>query len=247
MEGNRMLERTFTVWRGETDETGKMPLNRVLFHFQEAAGEDADNLSFGDGDFGGKIVWILARMQVKVNRLPRAHEKLVLKTWHCQTDKLISRRDFFITDESGAKIIVGASWWIHMNLDTRKIARMPQSLIDLNGTTDGPQFEEGNFKQPSFEGVVPAGSYEIITREEDLDSNRHVNNTHYPAWALESAPLRKEAELKELLISFKAECFAGERIAVSAYPDGENAFWHTLIRASDGRPAVSVYTRWERK
>ena len=104
---------------------------------------------------------------------------------------------------------------------------------------------EENFKA-SLPGDTPSHTLEIITREEDLDLNAHVNNTHYAAWAIQSVPpqIRAGKRLDRILLSFKNECRSGEKILVGVFPCGENAFWHTLIRQSDGKEAARIYTRW---
>ncbi len=240
-----MLEESFKTMYSETGADGSVPLWKFLYRFQEAAGDDAKSLNFGNGDFGN-LVWILTRMQIFVLKPALAKETLKLKTWHCFTDKLTSRREFLFSNEKGEEVVKGASWWLLMNLDTRKISRMPQSLIDMNASIQGPMFEEGSFKMPDIEGKTPDAVLQIVTREEDIDSNRHVNNTHFTAWAIESAPVRKEAKLKELRITFKSECFEKDKINISVYKETETSFWHILTRESDGKEAARICTAWEK-
>lgn len=241
-----MLEEKFKVQYSEIGADGSIPLWKVLNRFQEAAGDDAKSMNFGNGDFDTNLVWILTRMQMFCGKKAAAKEELNFKTWHCFSDKLTSRREFTFKNAAGEPVVTGASWWLLMNLDTRKITRMPQRLIDMNGAIDGPMFEEGDFKMPAFEGVLPVATMPVIVRAEDIDSNRHVNNTHFTAWAIESAPLHGKGELKELRISFKNECFEKDKITVNVYAVNEESFWHVLVREADNKEVARVYTAWQK-
>ena len=132
-----------------------------------------------------------------------------------------------------------------MDIQKRRLTRTPQRLLDGHEALPVDLEPEENFKAP-LPADAPASTLEILTREEDLDLNAHVNNTHYAAWAIQSVPLaaREGKKLDRLLVSFKNECRAGEKITVGVYPCAPNAFWLTLTRQSDGKEAARVYTRW---
>lgn len=247
-----MLELDIEVRYYEVGEDETVPMHMFCNYFQEVAGVDAHNLSFGREELSAdSIVWILTRMQMEMTGEVRAREKLKLVTWHAFTDKLTSRREFYIQNAKGEIVFKCASWWLHMNLKTRKISRMPASLIAINPANPNYTVEEKDFfKAPAVLKDAQRFAQKTITvRAEDIDNNGHVNNIHFTAWAAESAPkeFRARHKLKELFITFKAECFEDDKLDISVYKDKENSFWHILKRESDGKDVVHAYTVWEEK
>lgn len=241
-----MIEKVFQVRFDELNANGYIPTVAFLKYFQQAAALDSDQLGFGWKDLiKENQAWVLTHIQARTLQKNIPLQDVTVKTWHACSDRLLSRRQFTIYGENNQPLFEGSSWWAIMDIVKRRIVRTPQLLLDLNPAQPEELEAEENFKAP-LPADTPAEVLEIITREEDLDLNAHVNNTHYAAWAIQSVPkqMREGRRLERMLISFKNECRAGEKITVGVYPCAENAFWHTLTRSSDGKEAARVYTRW---
>lgn len=239
-----MLIKPFEVRYDELDaHTCVSPL-AFLRYFQEAAALDAASMAYGWEKLQqSRLAWVLTHMQLEMLG-PGAHKQTVnVKTWHAFSDKILSRREFEITGRDGQPVARGSSWWLLMDIDKRRITKNPPELLALNPQTPHYIMEEENFKRPLPENAPQTARLDIAVRREDLDINGHVNNTHYAAWALESAPESKR--LKKLLINFKNECRAGENITVCAYAENEHTLHHTLTRASDGKEAARAVTQWQ--
>jgi acyl-ACP thioesterase len=81
----------------------------------------------------------------------------------------------------------------------------------------------------------------------DLDINRHVNNTVYAGWALETIPeeVDNSCRLASIEIGFRAEAlYGGTIVARSAKSGGEYSFVHSIENESDGRELARLRTRW---
>ena len=241
-----MIEKVFQVRFDELDAGGEIPATAFLKYFQQAAALDSAQLGFGWKDLiKNNQAWILTHMQARALQTNIKLQDVTVNTRHVYSDRLLSRRQFTIYGENGTPLFEGSSWWAIIDIAKRRLVRTPQHLLDLNPAQPAALEPEENFKVP-LPAEAPAHTLEIITREEDLDLNAHVNNTHYAAWAIQSVPaeIRAGKRLDRILLSFKNECRAGEKITVGASPCGENAFWHTLIRQSDSKETARVYTRW---
>lgn len=246
-----MYKETFKTNYFDLAPNGKIPLHVLLRYFAECASKDADSLCFGLADFKSQnIVWILAKMEIKKLQDIGHHHNMTVKTWHVSSDKILSRRDFVILDEQNQPIIQGITWWFLMNMNTRKITRTPQSLMALNTNKLVHIMQETPLQTPKLEGSLPLKTISVLARWEDMDINKHINNTHYIAWAQESIPqdVIGNKQLDLLHINFKAEGFAGEHIEVASYHDtqleGQSAFWHIITRKNDGRELVRIHTTW---
>ena len=252
-----MTHEEFRIRYYELGPDGAVPLHTLCDYFQEAAGLDAHTLACGYEDLAGSgVTWVLTRMQVTPLAKATVGSKLTVHTWHSVSDRLFSRREFYITGEKGEVVVKGSTWWLLIDVRTRKVARTPQSLLD--GNPPNPEFVlvEHNPKAADFGGLAPVATLPVIVRDEDIDSNAHVNNTHFTAWAIESAPreIVGGRALKELVITFKHECFSKDKLKMRVYqlpaaePDGGAAavaFWHMLARESDGQECARIHTRWE--
>jgi len=245
-----MIEETFKARYHEMDADGVIPLWVIINYFQEAAGADAHNLSFGWEELSPKgVAWVITKFEIKLLKQVKGVQNLTVKTWHCLSDKLQSRRDFVIFDEQGEEVAKGVSWWLVLDLAKRKIMRTPAEILARNDSNPAPVMEASSLRAPKFEGIEPLSSRKIIARLEDIDSNSHVNNAHFSAWAIDALPdaVREGGELKELIINYRAEVLRGDEIIANIYPDGENAFWHILTRPADGKEIASVRTVWQKK
>lgn len=241
-----MIEQKFYVRYDELDANAHIPAAAFLKYFQQAAAQDSAQLGFGWKDLiKDNQAWILTHMQARALQADIPLQDVTVKTWHVFSDRLLSRRQFVVYGPDKTPLFEGSSWWAIMDVQKRRLARTPQRLLDAHTTLPEGLEAEENFKAP-LPVPEPAYTREILTREEDLDLNGHVNNTHYAAWAIQSVPpeARQGKKLDRILLSFKNECRTGEKITVGVYPCEPNAFWLTLTRTSDGKEAARVYTRW---
>ena len=247
-----MTHEEFRIRNYETGPDGAVPLHTLCDYFQEAAGLDAHKLAFGAEDLDGGVTWVLTRMQLAPLAKVPAGSLLTAHTWHSFSDKLYSRREFYITNEKNETVLKGSSWWVLIDMKTRRLTRTAQRLLDMNPGTPDYVLAEHNPKAPDFTGVEPAAVMPVIVRDEDIDVNAHVNNTHFTAWAIESTPheVAGALSLKELIVTFKNECRAKDRLTMFVHKlpgqaGGAAAFWHILVRENDGKECARIYTRWE--
>ena len=165
------------------------------------------------------------------------------------SDKLQSRRDFIMYDQQGEEIAKGISWWVILDLAKRRVVRNPQSLVELNPQNPAPVMEANDIRAPKFDGITPLNSIKVIARLEDIDSNAHVNNAHFSAWAIDAMPaaVRESSRLEDLIINYRAEVKHGDEITASVYSAEEGVYWHILTRPADGKEIASVRTVWRKK
>ncbi|MGB2579751.1 acyl-ACP thioesterase [Elusimicrobium simillimum] len=221
---------------------GSLPPHSLCNYFQEAAGVDAHNLNFGREE---GIAWAIVRMQMEMGKKYSGKDAVTIQTWHAFSDKITSRREFEIKDKDGNVLMKGSTWWIILDLNTRKITRTPEFLLQRNKENPDFVLEEGNFKAKLPEGLEPVAVKEFAVRLEDIDINGHVNNTHYMAWAMESMPanIRAEKTLKNYKIIFKQECVDGDKVIAKIYDTGNGVYFHELVR-EDGKEVVRVISEW---
>ena len=241
-----MLTDNVTVRYAEKSRDNSVPVWILQNFVQQTAAVDAHAMSAGWEELSkAGVAWVLIKIQFEIFSNLQNVSEIKIQTRHILSDKIKSRRDFIIFDDKGnsaAKII---SWWLILDLETKKIIRTPSALLG-NKSESLADIQEFALKEPEYKELTPVKELKILTRLEDMDLNGHVNNTHFTAWAVESVPegIRQNKTLKDLTINFKNEAKAGEKIIVKTYQEKETSFWHILVRDSDSKEIAAVYTNW---
>lgn len=199
----------------ECDENGKLTLYSLLNYLQDCAtfhGEDAD-IGFEHNKPLG-LAWIVTDMQLLARRYPAFKEEITVNTWCDRFHGYIGHRCFSVEDAAGREIVLAASDWVFMNMKKQEPARVTEDQIQGYGVCPELAIAEdlGKRKVRLPEKLSDRGSltaradgrkYEpVVIREEDLDTNHHVNNAQYVRMASRFlpegfAPVRFRAEWKK--------------------------------------------------
>ena len=239
-----MLKKPFEVRYDELTTQAQIGATALLRYFEEAAALDAAQMAFGWEYLQTQhLAWILTHMQLEMLAPHAPKQTVFVRTWHACSDKILSRRDFEMTGADGSILARGASWWILMDTQKRRITKNPPQLLALNPKEPVYITQEENFKRPLPPQAPVFAQKTFPVRTEDLDLNGHVNNVHYAAWALETGP--QDKQLQKILINFKNECRAGESVTACAYAENEHIYHHVLTRQSDGKEAARIVTFWQ--
>jgi acyl-ACP thioesterase len=245
------------VWTGEfpvrlyeTDGCGSLAVGSLCDYLQEAAGSHA-------GVFGVSVshlmerdlTWVLARLRLRVQRLPSAGERLQVRTWPSGVERLFALRDFQVLDADGAVAASALSAWLIINTATRRPARL-QSVFDPPDAGVPHALDIGVEKLPVDEPPADARAgreTSIVVRLSDLDANEHVNNARIAEWIVEGAgpEVFRQSRVSALDIDFLAETRHGDTVVsrAAALPDGGCS--HVLSRPGDGREIARARTQWD--
>ncbi|MBQ4494000.1 MAG: hypothetical protein II972_05330 [Elusimicrobiaceae bacterium] len=234
----------------EVGPNGQVPLWTLQNYFQQSASTDAHTLSFGLEELFPKgLGWVVTKLQMEFLRPVTLQDTFVVKTWHCLSDRLQSRRDFEISVNEQI-VARGASWWVIIDLNQRKMVRTPQAFLDSNATNPKPiDIEINPFKRAQIEDSQLINSTLVKVRLEDLDTNGHTNNPHFSAWCLGALPASEVENLaiKDFVINFKAEALRGDEIDSLVYKTADNTYTHILKRRSDGKEIATALSVWRNK
>ncbi len=231
----------------EVDYSGRAPVQTLCNFMEESAGRHADALGLSVERLQSEgITWVLARLQLEVMGAPQAGEEIRLSTWPVDIQKLQFRRDFIMYGPDGQVLARGITQWVIVNLETRKLERIPSFISDLRPVNAERVMDEADWRIPAQADGPVLGSFPV--RLADIDRNRHVNNVRFIDWIVESAPFsgqEKASSLKGLEIIFRAEGLYGDTvIARGASGDKPGEFIHGLFREADGQELVRGRTFW---
>lgn len=237
-------EYIFKVRSYECGADGFASLPSICNYLQEAASLNAEELGFSKSNFdaqGGNISWVLTRLAVKMKRYPAWEEPITVVTFPRGGRKIVAWRDFEIKSSDGETIGLATSEWMLIDLATRKIVSIPESVLNacefgLESVLGAEPFT-ARLKFPADAPVEASGPYKA--QYSHIDLNGHVNNVHYVEWLLE--PL-KAGRPSSIEFVFRSETLAGDEIMVETARKDEQEFYHRVFSA-DGKDHVVAFSR----
>ncbi|NHZ48739.1 acyl-[acyl-carrier-protein] thioesterase [Nitratidesulfovibrio liaohensis] len=254
----RVHHEIFRVRGYEVGPDGTVSAQIICDYLQEAAGAHADRLGLSLAALHEQgQAWVLARLAVQVERAPAEGETVTVRTWPCGVERLQFRRDYLMLGQDGAVVARGASFWVVINLATRRPERIPPTVAALLPENpplalDGSLLGDRRPPAPA-EDAVTLSSRSFAVRRADMDRNRHVNNVRYLDWALEGVPAEVQETSRPVWLDmhFRAETVYGDTVEAHCLPapadttaPGAARFVHVLTRRSDGREVARALTGW---
>ncbi|MBO4565935.1 MAG: hypothetical protein J5695_01770 [Bacteroidales bacterium] len=173
------------------------------------------------------IAWILARMHVHYERLPRLYGKVLLQTWHSGVSGPLFTRDFLMLDASGRTLVSATSSWLLMEVSSRSIAKADR-IFDL--LPPEPQWPERVLEDaPKIvwpRGVEPEFTAPHTVRYSDVDYNEHANNARYPVWAYDTLPqeIITGRQITDFYINYNRELHLGDTVELAGLRRDSESF-----------------------
>lgn len=241
-----IYSKTYEIRPAEVDPQDRLTLPSFLDLFQDLAGAHAERLGFGmEAMFGNGIAWVLNRLVVETELLPRTTASIRLETWPSGLDRLYANRDLLAYDADGAVIGRGTSRWLTIDVQKRRPLRIDPSLGDMVPPGRARALQPDDVRPSPFE----VGSHQVVlVRFSDLDVNGHANNVQYARWFIESladdflAGHRQTA----LDLTVRAETVRGDVLRTEASaPQPDGRILHRIVREGDGREVATGSTRWQ--
>lgn len=230
----------FKIRASEVGFDQKATLPAICNLLQEIAGNHARQLQFDITDLQkDELTWVLHRLWVKMDRFPDWRETITIETWPSSGDGIRAYRDFLISDSDGNIIGKSLSYWLMMNIESRRPTRIPDEIMQMapqNSEHVLPITDMDVFDIPNSDH---SQSFEV--RKTDLDLNRHVNNVRYIEWMLACLP--DELTTNEIDIKFLAESVLGDTIVADVQENSDDSFYHQVKRKDDQKVLTKALSR----
>lgn len=223
----------FKIRASEVDFDQKATLPAICNLLQEVAGNHAQQLQFDITDLQkDELTWVLHRLCVKMDRFPDWRETITIETWPSSGDGLRAYRDFLISDSDGNIIGKCLSYWLMMNIESRRPTRIPDKILEIAPQNIEHVLPITSFDVPDIRNADYSELFDV--RKTDLDLNRHVNNVRYIEWALSCLP--ENTDVKTIDIKFLAESVLEDIVIAEIKKHSDTpdpSFYHQIKRKSD--------------
>lgn len=204
----------------QIDSNSCMTPAALLSSLQEMAITHSDTLGYTiDYTMEHHWFWSVVNWHLKLYRMPKYGEKIILQTWNDKFARFQANRSFFIFDEAGNKLLDGVSRWVFMDLEKRKPTNVPAGMAEKYHAGQEPAIEGEKFLMPK----EPAGELictrDIIVTRRDTDTNGHANNVKYLEWVMDDIPdeIYVDMALKDIRIVYRKECLRGDTVTVKTF------------------------------
>jgi medium-chain acyl-[acyl-carrier-protein] hydrolase len=171
--------------------------------------------------------WVLSRMRVEIQELPKWKDTITVKTWICNLENSRSIRGFDVL-LNGKKIIGSETFWAVFNTKTRR----PEGLsLPHEHFEKFPENRatENAFSKVNLSDFVDLQDFEIdkIVRMSDLDIVNHVNNIKYLEWCLDyvDAEMVLNQKLKSFDMNFLKELSLNEKVLIEKFETKNSTFF----------------------
>ena len=139
------------------------------------------------------LAWILYEWKVEIQYTKLYAQPITIETFAVDRKGLYFIRYFGIYDKNGKIIGRASAKWIVINIEKRKITKLPKEMLniidfDITSMNENQKWiyqipnesvKPGNLKDDCIQKIFPIRFY-------DIDANNHANNVKYVEWAIET-------------------------------------------------------------
>ncbi len=209
------FEKEYSVGIKDIGTKNQMTNYAFLSFLEEIASSHSNQVGYGVNDIEEKKkVWLLMDWKLKVYERPKYETKITVKTWARTIGKMpfSTYRDFEVY-ENEKKIAIGTSKWILFDLETNRIAKITDDIINLYKPENEKVFDEDEIEKikeiKDFDTFV---LYDV--KRADIDVNKHMHNLNYLKLAYEALPedVYNSEEKKNVRIMYKHQILYGDKV-----------------------------------
>ncbi|MCL2520461.1 MAG: thioesterase [Spirochaetaceae bacterium] len=250
----------YQVAYNDMDGSGKATVSALLRYAEESTIKQSESIGFGFQTLIAKHeAWFLLNSLLFIINSPAYNQSGSVTTWSTgiNSSRLQAGRETTFFDHNHTLLARRKTRWVYMDTLARRPKPTSEELIKAYNS------QPADFHEPfsKFDNHLIKGTAKVLPILRGyIDSNGHVNNTHYWLWAYEAIPLNEIEGMRPLVIetNFKNELVYGEAVTslceevtlpYSPFAGHEElfkdskSFKHQLLKA-DGNLAASFYSVW---
>lgn len=234
---------TYRIEPYQADLTQRLTLMGLADYLLTASFTDALFTGYDSKAFGDNCGWVLLRMSIDIERLPRQLENITIRTWISDVNRLASTHNFEVLDQEGNIIARSSTIWAIIDLTTRKTLSFADYPHFCNNIVDR---ELQPTWAPPLRLTTPEmnGRYTHQVLYSYIDGNGHTYSINYLRMALDTLAIKELTTTRRVRIdmNYMHETHYGERLTILTDHAPSPLF---EIQAEDGTPAARIKISWQ--
>lgn len=222
----------------DLDSTSQMSLSAMMNAIQDCVNINSESIGRGiDYLMSVGRTWFAIGWNIKIKRLPKMFENIVVKTWPYEFGTSMGFRNVIIEDAEGEVIVCADSIWTLVDLKTGRPIKITEE------DSKGYELEERYPMEPMSRKIKypnetkPVDS--VTVKKSNVDYNGHMSNGEYIKLACEYIP--DDVVVTGIRVEYKNQSRYGELLNVSEYRE-ENMYGYVITGAekSDIKAVVAI-------
>lgn len=171
----------------EVGANEQVSISQIIKYFQDCSTFQSEDIGHGLHFLEKRHrAWLLLSWQIIVDRYPCFGEEISVGTWAYDWKKIYGYRNFDIQDKHGTRIAYANSIWVYTDTETLGPAELDEDEIKAYGHNDRIPMKYAPRKIRAPKEFIEQEPF-MITKMH-IDTNHHVNNAQYVAFAEEFLP-----------------------------------------------------------
>ncbi|MBM7616790.1 medium-chain acyl-[acyl-carrier-protein] hydrolase [Weissella uvarum] len=231
----------------ECDMTQQISIPMIFSVMMIVSNAQSEALNVGDAYVHSLgLGWIILEYQVDIIRRPRENEEITLSTTAREFNNYFAKRDFNMIDADGNAIVQAHALFALMDMNKRKITKIPQDMVACYEPTLVKRIKRGVDAIPELTADQITHAADFTVRYTDIDFNQHVNNSRYFDWMINALDFDflNQHEVKHIAIRFDKEVGQKDTITSQAAVDPVAQQTVHEIRFADGHLSAQAVLDW---
>ncbi len=215
----------------DTDLNNIVSLTGLLRYMQDSANcqmED-DGLSY-DELFSRGLAFVLSRIKVSIYHPIYSHDEIEVETWACESSGVSFNRCYRIKRD-GEIMAEAFSIWALVDTNAHRLIRVSDFEGEYGSDSPVELDMAKRFRLPADINLTLVGERNV--EYQDVDMNRHINNTRYGDILFGYIPEIENNRVIKFEINYISEAPLGETLKVyMAKGDDGNYYFRTVREGS---------------
>ena len=202
----------------ECDHNRILTYESLIDYFQDCSMFHAEDSGIGFVHMESiHTAWLLNSWQIIFNELPKFSEKVTVGTICHEVKGFLGKRNYFMEGADGKLFAYANTFWSYMDMEKMVPVKVPQYMIDAYGVGKPLDMEYAGRKIRLPDRDPDEVKPQITVKEENLDTNNHVNNAQYIRMALNNLP--KSLIIRQIRVEYKDQAHLGDVITPVLFVD----------------------------
>lgn len=189
--------------------------------------------------------WVITRMRMEINRLPRWTETVKLRTWVRKSAAATSPRDYELLDTDGNQLVGASSVWAILDIENSRPQRM--SMFDSDFPIQEHSAIDGKPQKINAIDIPDSLPEPKSVYASDIDMNHHVNNARYIQWAFDAVDhnFRLTHRITGMTVNFLSQAKLGDQYAICSVNDDDCTSRTTIFSTNESKEYCRLQTEWQ--